>query len=757
MTNKLARAWVFLLSLILLFSHCTNLETGNKVSWPGKPDSLIAHPSGKYMSPEESMKHIYVPEGYHLELVAGEPMIEEPVTIAWDGNGVMYVAELNTYMQNIDGTGENDPVCRIMRLEDSDGDGKMDKSTVFIDSLVMPRMMLCIGRRLLVNETNSYDIWNYSDTNGDGKADKRTIAYENDKKDTRNLEHQKSGLFWNLDNWIYVSCDPVRYRYEDGKLLVDSLANSPGGQWGIATDNYGRLFFSNAGAEIPALGFQMNPAYGLLNPSDQYEKGFQEVWPVIASPDAKPGARHWRPDSSLNHFTSSCGQTIFRGDRLPEDMRGDLFICEPAGRLIRRAKIKEENGKIVLSNAYDRQEFITSSDMNFRPVHTATGPDGCLYIVDMNRGIIQESAWVEPGSLIRKVIEGRGLQNNIGHGRIYRLVHDGFKRGPKPAMLDEPGAKLIPYLGHPNGWWRDNAQKELIVRGDKSVVPALKQMASGRQSFSEKLLFWKKKPNDLAKIHALWTLEGLHALDTSTLFRALQDENPRVRKTAVWISEPYIKKNDGAVVDRLAGLKNDPSPDVRIQLMESLFYSHTDTARTLIRDILNDAKDNKLFAQIFKSLETNQNTKLFGSRLAKLSGNDRKLVLDGVIIFKQLCSSCHGSDGRGLAVGGTAMAAPPFVHSPEVGGTKDNLIRILLNGLSGPIHGKTYPDVMPPLGAANSDEWVASVLSYIRYEFAEKKDGFRPIVKADEVKKIRDMVKDRKQPWTIKELEKITK
>lgn len=755
MMKKLTTASVFLLCLILLFSHCTHVKTSKTVTWPGKPDSLIAHPLGTYLSPEESMKHIYLPEGYHLELVASEPMIKEPVTIAWDGNGIMYVAELNTYMQNIDGTGESNPVCRIMRLEDTDEDGKMDKSTVFIDSLVMPRMMLCVGRHLLVNETNSYNIWNYSDTDGDGKADNRTIAYRNDKKDTRNLEHQKSGLVWNLDNWIYVSCDPVRYRYKDGTLLVDSLANSPGGQWGIAADNYGRLFFSNAGAEIPALGYQMNPAYGLLNPADQYEKRFQEVWPIIASPDAKPGARHWRPDSSLNHFTSSCGQSIFRGDRLPKDIRGDLLICEPAGRLIRRAKTEDQNGKIVLRNAYDHQEFITSSDMNFRPVHTATGPDGCLYIVDMNRGIIQERTWVEPGSLIRKVIESRGLQNNIGHGRIYRLVHDGFKRGPKPQMLDESSAKLITYLGHPNGWWRDNAQKELIVRGDKSVVPALKQMAVGRQSFWDKLLFWKKKPNSLARIHALWTLEGLHAIDTNTLFLALQDENPQVRKAAIWISEPYVKKDAKQVIDKLAMLKNDPSPDVRIQLMESLFYSKTEEARTLIQDIIKDGGNNKLFARVFKSLEFNQNTKLFGHSLAKLSAKDRKQVLGGVIIFKQLCSSCHGPDGRGLAIGGSGTAAPPFVNSKEIGGNKDNLIRILLNGLSGPIHGKTYSDVMPPLGAANSDEWVASVLSYIRYEFAEKKNGFNPVVKAEEVKQIREMVKGRNRPWTWQELEKI--
>jgi hypothetical protein len=142
-------------------------------------------------------------------------------------------------------------------------------------------------------------------------------------------------------------------------------------------------------------------------------------------------------------------------------------------------------GEIVMKNAYDSSEFISSSDMNFRPVNSATGPDGDLYIVDMYHGIIQQGNWTKPGSFLRNKIDSLGLAKNVGGGRIYRVVYDGIKRGPKPNLLNESAGNLLQYLGHPNGWWRDNAQKLIIVRGDLAVVPALKSIATGQNGLTE--------------------------------------------------------------------------------------------------------------------------------------------------------------------------------------------------------------------------------------------------------------------------------
>lgn len=698
------------------------------------------HPNPAFMSVKESMESIILPPGYKLQLVASEPMIKEPVAIVWDGNARMYVAEMRTYMQDINGTGENEPICRISLLEDTNGDGAMDKSSVFIDSLVLPRMMLCVGHKLLVNETFTYDIWSYADTNGDGIADQKERIYQNPKQDTRNLEHQKSGLVWNMDNWIYVSCDPVRYRYTKGKLLADTLANSPGGQWGLGNDDYGRMYFSSAGAEIPALGFQINPAYGLYNPRDQYNQDFLAVWPIIVTPDVQGGMNRLRPDTTLNHFTAGCGQSVFRGDALPADLKGDLIICEPVGRLIRRAKVSTSEGKVFLQNAYEKEksEFMVSYDMNFRPVNSTTGPDGCLYIVDMHRGIIQEATWTKEGSFLRPRILQKGLDKNIGRGRIYRLVHDGYKPGPKPQLLDKPASALLPYLDHPNGWWRENAQKELIVTGDRSVIPALQKIATS------------KEHSHLARIHALWTLEGLGAIDKPTLFAAMDDDDPQVRKAAVWISESLLKKNDEQVLDKLAELKSDTSSLVQVQLALTMGQSKAEKARYVEGRLRAYSKYPVVLDGVTNSLEITKNTKLFGGRLANMPAAHRNLILNGANIYKQLCSTCHGPDGKGLAVGDAAVAAPPFVGSKRVDGDKVAMILIMMNGLSGPVDGKSYPDVMAPFGATNNDEWVASVLSYIRYNYGKNKT---PVVDVESVKQVRAQALARNTFWTIGELE----
>ncbi|WP_420146880.1 DUF7133 domain-containing protein [Spirosoma sp.] len=730
----------------------------------------IANPA--HLTPEQSLRLFRVPKGYHMKLVASEPMVREPVAIAWDGNARMYVTEMDTYMQDADATGEHEPISRIMLLEDTNGDGKMDKSSVFIDKLMLPRMILCVNHELIVNETDTYDLWSYKDTNGDGVADDKKRIYHVDRKAPGNLEHQRSGLDWNLDNWIYVTVDPVRFRYTNGTIRMDSLPSGSNGQWGLTHDNYGRLFFSRGGGENAGSGFQINPKYGALEFADAYDEAtFSPVWSIIANPDAQGGPKRLRPDSTLNHFTAGCGQSIYRGDKLPADLAGDYLICEPVARIVRRAHVVNNQGKTQLENVYKEQEFIASSDFNFRPVNTYTGPDGNLYIIDMNRGIIQESQWTPKGSWIRPQIERLGLDKHIQHGRIWRLVQDGVKPGPNPKMLDEPASKLVTYLDHSNGWWRDNAQKQLVVLGDKSVVPILKQIAVGQQASLP------KKPSALARIHALWTLEGLEAIDRATLAQAQEDEDAQVRRTAIWISEPYLKKNDEAMINQVASLQNDPSIDVRVQLLESLHTSTSPKAKTVIQELLAQNASNAMLTSVEASIQKNNDFKLFGSRLGRFSAAERGSILKGAEIFKSLCSSCHGTDGKGLA----SQVAPPIAGSKHLA---DNgmILKILLQGLSGPIDGKTYPTIMPSM-ADNTDEWIASVASYIRYEFATSgfppaaarpasqtatgastaqaarppAGGFRrfqPIIKTEEVARLRQETAQRTTPWTLDELEK---
>lgn len=712
------------------------------------------HPSSAYLSPEESLKSMYLPKGYHMELVASEPMIKDPVAITWDGNGRMYVAEMLTYMKDADATGERLPWSRIMLLEDTNNDGKMDKSTVFVDSLLLPRMMQSVGNSLLVNETNSITITSYTDTNGDGKADVKKIVYQNNKyvPSDENMEHQRSGLDWNLDNWMYMTYEPVRFRYANGTMQVDSIPSGVGGQWGLTHDNYGRLFFSSAGGETPALGFQINPVYGRLDLPDELAPGFDAVWPIIATPDVQGGNERLRPNNTLNHFTACSGQSIYRGDGFPKDVVGDYIVCEPVGRIVRRAKVYDIKGETFMKNAYDSSEFISSSDMNFRPVNSATGPDGDLYIVDMYHGIIQQGNWTKPGSFLRNKIDSLGLENNIGRGRIYRVVYDGIKRGPKPNLLNEPTTKLLSYLGHPNGWWRDNAQKLIIIRGDKSVVPELKSIAKEQKGVP------KNDTSHLARIHALWTLEGLNSIDKGTLVHTLNDPNPQVRKTAVWISEAYLKKNDSQIIDEVAKLQDDPSYDVRVQVLLSMYQSKSDTAKAIVKKIVEDNSGNKMIVAVKEALDKNQIVKELSGKIGGMTQDDKNTILDGAITFRSLCANCHGADGEGMAIGSGNFAAPPLVGAnPLKFSEKYTAMRILLGGLTGPVEGKKYPAEMPSM-AANSDGWIANVLSYARYEFGKNpanKKNVSPVVKRDEIKKMREEMKGRDKPWTLSVLKNI--
>lgn len=662
------------------------------------------------LSPEESIKKIQLPPGFHIELVASEPMVQEPVALCWDGNGRMYVAEMNTYMKDANATGELEPTSRIKLLEDTNGDGKMDKSTIFIDKLLLPRTVLSVGNQLIVTVTNDQNIYSYEDTNNDGKADKMEIIYKNEAVDVRNLEHQNGGFYWNLDNWIYPSRDNLRYKLKKGKLISETMVDNMIGQWGMTADNYGRLFYSEAGPGLPAVQIQQMPAYGSLNFRDQYSADFTKPWPIIGNLDAQGGPEVLRKeDNTLKEFTSGCGQSIFRGDRLPKDMQGDYFIAEPVGRVIKRGKVLNKNGKIFIEDAYKQKDWLASADMNFRPINTYTGPDGCFYIVDMYHGIIQESEWTKPDSYVGKIIVKKGLDKNIGRGRIYRVVHDEFKPNhTKPNMLNEPTVKLATYLNHPNGWWRDMAQQTIIARNDISIVPILQEIALGEKGNL------KVNPTELAQIHALWTLEGLESIDINILQKALNAKSAQIRKTAIWIAELYLKNNNTDILTHLEKLKNDPSPDVKIQLSLSLRSYKSAHSNRILQELIGKNKNNEMMQFSYATFLEAQKTREIEEKHTKnLSPAHRELVENGAKIYKQLCINCHGEAGKGIKTNSKELPAPILAGSPRVKGDKTLAIELVMLGLKGPVDGKNYPNTMPAL-YDNDDKYIASVLSYIR-------------------------------------------
>lgn len=697
----------FICLILILLSACK--EEPAYLEAPFEKWVVDLRPSPAPLSPEESIKKIQLPPGYAVELVAAEPLIRDPVGMAWDGNGNLYVVEMSTFMMDAKATDQYMPYNRIVKLVDTDWDGRMDKSTVFIDSLVLPRVVLPVGDELIVGITNVQHLYAYKDTNEDGKADQKRLVFENAAIDSRNMEHQNGGLIWNLDNWIYPSRDNLRFKYKNGRLIADTLIDNMIGQWGMTSDHYGRLFYSEAGPGLPVVQFNQMPAYGSLNFSDQYPQDFAVPWPIMSTVDAQGGPLVLRPaDSTLNQFTSGCGQSIFRGDRLPEDMQGDYFIAEPVARIIKRGKVIDRNGKRYVENVYHDKDWLASADFNFRPVNTYTGPDGCFYIVDMYRGIIQEGEFAEEDSWLNRKIKALSLEKNKGYGRIYRVVHQDYKRDAEiPRLLNKTASELLPYLGHSNGWWRDQAQQLLILKQDKSVAGPLKQMVMNTPGA---LI----QNNALARIHALWTLEGLDLVQAGLLAEAMKDDHAQVRKAAVWIGEKWIRQNDTAFINLLKTMQDDLSPDVRIQLYLSLRTNKTKEAMSVVGHILRNNPDNEMIQYSHTVFEESYaRAEAEKARISRLSPAEKQLIAQGATHFKQLCSTCHGMDGKGISIGSAPSLAPPLAGSPRVRGDKIMLIQILLYGLKGPVDDITYPGVMLPY-KQQDDEWIASVLSYIR-------------------------------------------
>ncbi|MEQ1859113.1 MAG: discoidin domain-containing protein [Chthoniobacteraceae bacterium] len=684
------------------------------------------------LSAAESLKKAQLPPGYRLELVLSEPQIAEPVAISFDGDGRMFVVEMRTYMQDINGTGEHEPISRVSLHEDTDGDGRYDKHTVFADKLLLPRMVLPLERgRALIGETDTNDINLWTDADGDGVAEKKEKWFEGGPRGG-NMEHQPSGLIWSTDNWLYTTYNSYRLRWTPAGVLKEPTAPN-GGQWGVSQDDWAKQWFVNAGGEKGPVNFQTPIVYGAFNVKDQFAPGYDVVWPLVGIPDVQGGERRSRPeDKTLNHFTATSGGEIYRGDRLPAEVRGDLFFGEPVGRLMRRTKIELRDGLTYLSNPHQEGEFLRSTDPLFRPMQMANAPDGTLYVVDMYRGIIQEGNWTREGSYLRKIILQYGLDKPVGMGRIWRLVHDTTKREAAPKMSTQTPAQLVAHLAHPNGWWRDTAQKLLVLKQDASVVPALMEMARSH-----------KEP--LARLHALWTLEGLDALTPELVREKLKDAQPQLRAAAIRVGETLYKKDDKSLVPDVQAMVKDADANVVVQAIL--------TAKRL------EFPEWKKSLEALVAASPMPAVKEIGGQILRpavsapkftMSRDETKLFKAGQDIYQTLCAACHGLDGKGMPMLGAApgaMLAPPLAGSKTVLGWRDGAAHVMLQGLVGDIDGKKYEGQMIPM-ANNDDAWIAGVLSYVRNSFGNRATFVSP----QDIARIRSASKDRTQPWTIAEV-----
>ncbi len=522
-----------------------------------------AGPTSPALTPDEEVKTFSLPPGYHAQLVAAEPLIESPIIIDFDPDGRMWVLELQAFLPDTSGRDTQDPICDVAVLEDVDGNGTMDKRTVFADRLVLPRALKVLDHGVLIGEPPN--LWLMKDTNGDLKADTKDVVYKNYGRFIGGVEHNANGLLWAMDNVLYTSEWNENLRLKDGKFEV--LPSLSRGQWQSSQDDAGRVYRNVNDAP---LFIDYTPArYFVRNPNVARTRGLYEslidqmeatVYPVRQNRGVNRGYRDpfFRPDGSSIVIQGAGSPTVYRGDKYPADVRGSVFITDSPTNLVHRFNIVDDgSGRLTATNAYARGEFLASSDERFRPVNLFSAPDGTMYVVDMYRGVVQDGGiWSD---YLRDYIKSHNLELPVQRGRIWRIVYgtSSTNRGPKPSLSSASPAQLVGALSHANGWWRDTAQRLLVERGATTVAPTLKKLAASA-------------PDWRTKLHALWTLDGLDAIDPDTVTRALSDPKPEVRANAVRLAERYLASENPALQKAVLALADDKNWNVRRQVAASL-------------------------------------------------------------------------------------------------------------------------------------------------------------------------------------------
>jgi mono/diheme cytochrome c family protein len=311
-------------------------------------------------------------------------------------------------------------------------------------------------------------------------------------------------------------------------------------------------------------------------------------------------------------------------------------------------------------------------------------------------------------------------------------------------MYQDTAAELVRHLAHPNGWWRDTAQKLLVLRQDKSVVPGLQTMARG-------------EGNPLARIHALWTLEGLQALEAGLVRELMKSPDPQLRIQAIRASESLFKAKDASLAADYKALLEDGDPNVVIQAMLTLRLHRVAGHEEMIR-AASSAASARGVQEIGRQLLTSQTFQGQppawsdpGAGLLGLPTEQRRVMQRGEAAYREVCAACHAADGTGAPMAGAAAGAklaPPLAGSPRVIGHREYIVKVLLHGLTGPIGDVEYPGgVMVPMGT-NTDEWIADVASYVRNSFGNRASFVTPA----HVALVRK-VWPRKTPWTLPDLD----
>lgn len=536
---------------------------------------------------DQVLQAFQIKDGFQLELVASEPLVMDPIALSFDENGRLFVVEMRDYSERRD-----EHLGRIRMLEDTDGDGRFDKATVFADNLAWPTAVLCYNGGVFVGSTP--DILFLKDEDKDGHADTREVLFTGFGKGVERLNVQQlvNSFAWGLDNRVHGAnggnggsiSSPTKpgqpaleLRGRDFSFdprTHELRAESGGGQYGLTFDSEGRKFVCSNSSHIRAVMYDNR--YSVRNPyltmpapaldiaidgpaAEVYRISPEEPWRVIRTKwrvaGLVPGPVEGGGRAS-GYFTSATGITVYTGDAWSAEYRDNAFIADCGSNLVHRKKVAVDGigFKAERPQGEEKVEFLASRDLWFRPVQMANAPDGTLYVIDMYREVI-EHPWSFPAS-IKKHLD---LNSGNDRGRIYRIVPKGFRQRPLPQLSQARPEELVKTLEHPNGWHRNTAARLLFERQDVRAIPLLREMARSSRS-------------DLARFQALWCLQGLSALRAGDVAAGLLDPAPSVRRHALRLLEGLsaAEQTQATPDDTLDRLVIDPNPEVRYQLAFTL-------------------------------------------------------------------------------------------------------------------------------------------------------------------------------------------
>ncbi|WP_313189616.1 PVC-type heme-binding CxxCH protein [Sphingobacterium sp.] len=676
-------------------------------------------PNSRYLYGEEALAKFHTAPGYKIDLFASEkefPDLANPVQISFDAKGRLWVATMPSYPHYKAGDGK--PNDKIIILEDTDGDGKADKQSVFADNLHLPIGFEFAPEGVYLSQGKNLVL--LKDTDNDGKADHKEVILSGfDDHDTHHAHSAYSmdpsgailmaeGVF--LHTNVETSYGPVRgvnggfYRYAPQTKKLERVAQvSIPNPWGIATDEWGQtIYLETSGPDVRwMLPGSMKPRYGEAN-----DKSFSLV----------DENHRVRPTSGLEFISSS---------HFPDSVQGDYLLNNTIGFLGGKQHTFEDDGTGYKSR--HRQDLFWSDDKNFRPVDAEIAPDGSLYIVDWHNMLI--------GHMQHNARDP--LRDHV-HGRIYRITYPS-RPLVKPAKIDGASIdELLENLKLPEIRTRYRTRTELRMRDNDEV--AKKAIA-----WAEKLD--TKDPKYLHNLlEAMWVTWGANKINADLVQKLLESNDYHARAAAIHA----IRYNTDKIKnykDLMAKATKDENGRVKLELIAAASWLTPNEGIDLMNAIDTSSLD-KWNKPAYLTSVAHLNNKSVKEKTetsktaTKLTGPALEQYRRGAVIYAKegFCITCHQPNGKGL----DASGFPPLNASKWVTGSEDRLIKLTLNGLLGPIevNGKKYPGQVPmtPFGMMLNDQEIADVLTYVRNSFTNEANP----ISAAKVKEIRESIKDKK-------------